>query len=34
MHLLFRDQSVLVMKLVYEKSFPTVHLAAFLAWFE
>jgi hypothetical protein len=31
MHLLFHDQSVLVMELVYEKSFPTVHLAAVLA---
>jgi hypothetical protein len=42
MHLLFRDQSVLVMELVYEKvsqqfilkSFPAVHLTAFLVWFE
>jgi hypothetical protein len=34
MHLLFRDQSILVTELVYEKSFPTVHLAAFLAWSE
>jgi hypothetical protein len=34
MHLLFRDQGVLVMKLVYEKSYPTVHLTAFLAWSE
>jgi hypothetical protein len=34
MNLLFRDQGVLVMELMYEKSFPAVHLTAILAWFE
>jgi hypothetical protein len=34
MNLLFRDQGVLVMELVYEKSFQTIHLTAFLARFE
>jgi hypothetical protein len=33
MYLLFRDQGILLMELVYENGFPAVHPAAFLAWF-